>query len=120
SGGFSAMNAAACAALAQRHAVTYVGPIAPPPVRWEKAVSKALRISGLAGEFPAFSERRLAAVAREYDRQARPDAVLDFFHGATPWSATRPARPYVAWSDCAFFDYIEIFHDRGRFRREDL
>jgi len=114
------MNAAAFAALAGRHALNYAGPIDPPVAPWDKAISKALRTTGLGGDFPAFSEQRLTAIAGEVERQVRPDAELDFFHGLTPWIATRPRRPYVAWSDCTFADYIEIYHDRARFRAEDL
>ena len=120
SGGFSAMNAAACAALAGRYSINYVGPIDPPVAPWGKALSKARRVSGLGGDFPAFSERRLETIAGEVERLAEPDASLDFFHGLTPWIATRPRRPYVAWSDCVFADYIEIYHDRARFRADDL
>ncbi len=119
-GGFSAMNAAACTALAQRYDVAYVGPIDPPVIGWQKAVSKALRLSGLGGDFSAYSERRLATITREFEDRAKPTAQLDFFHGFTFWIATRPARPYVAWSDCTFADYIEIFHDRRSFRADDL
>ena len=119
-GGFSAMSAAACDALEARHEVAYVGPIDPPVFALEKAVSKALRLSRLGGDFFTFSERRLKAIAGEVDGRARQDAQLDFFHGFTPWIATRPSRPYVAWSDCSFADYIAIFHDRGPFRPEDL
>ena len=119
-GGFSAMSAAACDALRRRHEVAYVGPIDPPIVPWQKAISKARRVSGLGGDFFAFSERRLQAIARAVADQARPDAELDFFHGFTPWIATRPRRTYVAWSDCTFADYIEIYHDRRAFRPEDL
>jgi glycosyltransferase involved in cell wall biosynthesis len=120
SGGFSAMNAAACAALAKRHPINYVGPIDPPVAVWGKALSKARRVSGLGGDFAAFSERRLETIAREVERLSKPDAGLDFFHGLTPWIATRPRRHYVAWSDCAFADYIEIYHDRARFLAADL
>jgi len=119
-GGFSAMSAAACDALRRRHEAAYVGPIDPPVVAWEKAISKARRVSGLGGDFFAFSERRLNSIAREVDARSRPDARLDFFHGFTPWILTRPRRPYVAWSDCTFADYIEIYHDRRAFRPEDL
>ena len=119
-GGFSAMSAAACDALQRRHGVAYVGPIDPPAAPWEKAVSKALRVSGLGGDFFAFSKRRLRAIAREVEGRERPGAELDFFHGFTPWIATRPGRPYVAWSDCTFADYIDIYHDRRAFRLEDL
>jgi len=120
SGGFSAMNAAACAALAAAYPLTYVGPIDPPVGSWDKAASKALRVSGLGGDFPTYSTRRLGLIANEVERLAAPNAALDFFHGLTMWSARAPRRPYAAWSDCTFGDYIDIFHDRARFRADDL
>ncbi len=119
-GGFSAMNAAACAALAARFELTFAGPIDPPTAFAEKAVSKALRLAGAPGDFYVFSERRLKAIAAEVARAETPGAELDFFHGLTPWIATRPTRPYIAWSDCSFADYIEVFHDRAQFRADDL
>jgi len=114
------MNAAACAALAKQYELHYAGPIDPPVVAWEKALSKTLRVSGVGGGFAAFSERRLATIAEEMARRALPQAELDFFHGFTPWIASRPTRPYVAWSDCSFRDYIGLYHDRGRFSADDL
>ena len=120
SGGFSALNATACAAIARRHSIHYVGPIDPPVAPWGKALSKARRLAGLGGDFATFSERRLATIAHEVERLARPDAQLDVFHGLTPWVATRPRRPYVGWSDCTFADYVDIYHDRARFSAEDL
>jgi glycosyltransferase involved in cell wall biosynthesis len=120
SGGFSAMSAAACAALRRRMPVHYVGPVDPPAVLWQKVVSKAMRVTGAPGDFFFFSERRLEAIAQSVAARAARDAALDFFHGFTPWIRTRPARPYVAWSDCTFADYIRIFHDRARFRSADL
>lgn len=45
---------------------------------------------------------------------------MDFFHGFTPWILTRPERPYIAWSDCTFDDYMSIYHDRARFRAADI
>ena len=119
-GGFSALNAAGCSALERRHEIAYVGPIDPGTAPLAKAVSKALRVTGLGGDFVAFSKRRLADIAEAATRGCRQDAALDFFHGFTPWIATRPARPYVAGGDCTFHDYATIFHDRARFRAEDL
>ncbi len=114
------MNAAACATLARRCALHYAGPIDPPVVAWEKALSKGLRVSGVGGGFAAFSARRLATIAEAVTRHSLPQATLDFFHGFTPWIASRPARPYVAWSDCTFRDYVGLYHDRGRFSADDL
>jgi glycosyltransferase involved in cell wall biosynthesis len=120
SGGFSALNAAACDALERRYPINYVGPIDPAVARWGKALSKARRVSGLGGDFPAFSERRLAAIASEVGQRVDQKVRLDVFHGLTPWIATRPQRPYLGWSDCTFADYIDVYHDRGSFRPDDL
>jgi len=114
------LSDAACAALAARHAVTYVGPIDPAVDPVAKARSKALRVSGLGGDFVAFSEARLRRIASEVERQARPDAALDIFLGFTSWALSRPPRPYLALSDCVFSDYIGIYHDRRGFRAADL
>ena len=48
------------------------------------------------------------------------EAQIDFFHGFTPWIMTMPKRPYAAWCDCTFRDYISVFHRRESFRERDL
>lgn len=120
SGGFSAMNAAAFDALSTLEEIDYVGPIAPPPFIAEKVRSKALRICAARGDFFFFSPRRLRRIADAVRSRCRADARLDFFHGFTPWILTEPSRPYVAWSDCIFGDYIDIYHRREQFRSDDL
>lgn len=120
SGGFSAMNAAALSAIEGLHRVNYAAPI---PLRSDfdqKAMSKLLRMGGMPGSFHQYSRRRLSANADAVERACDPKARLDFFHGFTPWAATRPIRPYVAWSDCTFRDYIDIYHRRGQFVGTDL
>ncbi len=119
-GGFSAMNAAALEALRRRWPVHYAGPVDPPVEAWRKGLSKLARFAELGGDFFFFSRPRLAAIANEVARRCRPDATADFFHGFTPWIATRPSRPYLAWSDCTFRDYIDIYHQRADFRATDL
>ncbi len=114
------MNAAAFAALSKVYAVRSAGPINPPVILWQKAVSKFLRVSGFQGDFFFYSTQRLEVIAYEVHARCRPDAELDFFHGFTPWILTKPQRPYIAWSDCTFRDYIDIFHRRELFRRKDL
>lgn len=114
------MNVAAFSALSQSEAVHYVGPINPPVVARQKAWSKLRRVIGARGSFFFFSRHRLNAIAHEVRSKCQVGARLDFFHGFTPWIATRPERPYIAWSDCTFHDYVDIYHRREQFRREDL
>jgi glycosyltransferase involved in cell wall biosynthesis len=114
------MNAAAFSAVNNREATHYIGPINPPVVVWQKAWSKLRRVAGSQGSFFLFSPRRLKAIADVVHARCHADARLDFFHGFTPWIATRPERPYIAWSDCTFRDYVNIFHRRDQFRSDDL
>ena len=114
------MNVAAFSAIKKIEAVHYVGPINPRAISWQKAVSKLRRLAGSQGSFFFFSEARLRKIADEVRSRLRPDAQLDFFHGFTPWILTRPQHPYIAWSDCTFRDYIDIFHRRDHFSPEDL
>jgi glycosyltransferase involved in cell wall biosynthesis len=120
SGGFSAMSTAACGALNQRYDVHFVGPIDPQALFRQKALSKLFRVSGQPGDFFFFSRARLETIARQVEARCCRDACLDFFHGFTPWILTSPPRPYIAWSDCTFRDYIDIFHGREQFRAADL
>ena len=114
------MSTAACEALSQQYEVHFVGPIDPHARFRQKALSKLLRISGLPGDFFFFSRARLETIAREAEARCHGDACLDFYHGFTPWILTASPRPYIAWSDCTFRDYIDVFHDRERFRAADL
>jgi glycosyltransferase involved in cell wall biosynthesis len=114
------MNVAAFSAINKIEPVHYVGPINPPVISWQKAISKVRRIAGSQGAFFFFSESRLKKVAEEIHFRSHTDAHLDFFHGFTPWILTRPRHPYMAWSDCTFRDYIDIFHRREQFSPEDL
>ena len=114
------MNAAAFSAINRLETSHYVGPINPPVILWQKALSKLRRVAGSQGSFFFFSERRLKQIADEVHSRSRADARLDFFHGFTPWVQTRPQHSYVAWSDCTFRDYVDIFHPGGQFLRDDL
>src|SRR5262245_25153400 len=114
------MNTAAHQALSKLETVNYVGPINPRPSFLEKAVSKVLRTVGSQGDFFFFSRRRLEMIAEEVRTRCLANARLDFFHGFTPWIMAKSPRPYLAWSDCTFYDYIDIYHRRGLFRPADL
>jgi len=114
------MNAAAFSAINRLETSHYVGPITPPVVPWQKALSKLRRVAGSRGSFFFFSESRLKKIAAEVNSQSRADTRLDFFHGFTPWVLTRPQHSYIAWSDCTFRDYVDIYHHREQFLRDDL
>ncbi len=114
------MNAAAFSAINKFESTHYVGPINPPVIAPQRALSKLCRVAGWRGSFFFFSGRRLQTIAEEVHSKCQTDARLDFFHGFTPWIATRPKRSYIAWSDCTFRDYVDIYHRREQFRRDDL
>ena len=114
------MSAAAFAALSKAFVVHYAGPINPGVIAWQKALSKFLRLAGAQGDFFFFSRQRLETVAREVYNRCQAEAQLDFFHGFTPWILAKPRRPYVAWGDCTFRDYMNIYHPREQFRQEDI
>jgi len=120
SGGFSAMNVAAYDAMNEIADVNYVGPVQPQVHLGAKLKSKAARIVGAPGNFYFFSEERLERVAHEVASGCQDDTELDFFHGFTPWIRCQTKRPYVAWSDCSFRDYINIFHNPHTFCRPDI
>ena len=120
SGGFSAMNCAAYTAIKQRYVMHYVGPISIAPDVDQKGYSKLRRILGLPGSFHQYSERSLKKIARQVNQASEVDADLDFFHGFTPWVATKPVRPFVAWSDCTFRDYLAIYHRLKDFDKDDI
>jgi glycosyltransferase involved in cell wall biosynthesis len=120
SGGFSAANAAAFEIIKRAGSVHYVGPIYTPVIWREKLLSKCLRLAGFPGDFFFYSPRRLKTIADEVRSKCVDSARVDYFHGFTSWILTRPARPYIAWSDCTFRDYIDIYHRREQFRKESL
>jgi len=120
SGGFSAMNAAAHEALTEIADVHYVGPINPRVSFCGWMVAKLQRSVGQPSKFFFFSEARLRLIAEEVNRRRRADADIDFFHGFTPWVRCRPASPYVAWSDCCFRDYLDIYHPARLFDAADV
>lgn len=119
-GGMSAVNAASYGELSRIDQINYVGPINPPFVFSQKILSKALRAIRFRGNFAFFSEKRLRAIADEVRSKCSSGAKFDFFHGFTPWISTMPRRPYVAWGDCTFHDYIRIFHHSESFRAADI
>ena len=114
------MNAAACEVMERHWKINYVGPISPGVSQSRKAISKFRRMMGWKGDFFFFSHERLSRIGEEALRLCDPSASLDFFHGFTPWILSEPLRPYVAWSDCIFSDYLEIYHRASQFGVSDI
>jgi len=120
SGGFSAVNHAIWEALRQIADVRYVGPVRPTVDATEKFTSKFLRVVGLTGTFPSYAESRLRRIAKETKLGMASHADLDFFTGLTPWVRCARERPRISWTDCAFLDYIDIYHQHSRFNSRDI
>lgn len=114
------MNVAAFDALEQVWPVRYIGPVNPKPKLRQKLLSKTQQWLGRGRNFFFFSAKQLEVIANEVECRTDIGATLDFFHGFTPWVLTAPRRPYAAWSDCAFHDYIDIYHRRGDFSAADV
>jgi glycosyltransferase involved in cell wall biosynthesis len=119
SGGFSGMNAAAYEALTEIADVHYIG-VNPPVSSAARLISKLKRSAGQRGEFFFFSEARLRRIAEEVNRRRRADADFDFYHGFTPWIRCVATLPYLAWSDCCFRDYLDIYHANHSFLESDV
>lgn len=120
SGGISGMSNAAFDALSGIAEVNYIGPVNPPRDRFADLSSKALKVCRLPRPFVFFSRQRLETIASQVGERCWKDADLDFYMGFTPWVLCKSSRPYVAWNDCTFEDYIRIYHDPKGFARSSI
>jgi glycosyltransferase involved in cell wall biosynthesis len=120
SGGWSGFNAAIFASLSRHYSLEYVGPISPPEDVAAKVGSKLRRLVDIPGSFQFFSAQRLERIAREITNAVDSRAVVDFFHGSTPWVAFAPQIPYACYLDASFSTYISVYHDRSTFDRADV
>jgi glycosyltransferase involved in cell wall biosynthesis len=119
-GGWNAMSYHLFKGLQARFDVHHSGGIDPPPLRFEHYASRGMRALGLKGSFFFFSERRLKAIGREVDGRRLPDAVLDFYHGTTPWVKAGRVRPYFCYADLVFPAYVNYYIGSERFSQRDL
>ena len=119
-GGWSGINVALHHELSQRFEMNFVGPINPSSDVIAKVVSKAKRLSGAAGSFHFFSERRLKKTANLIEQKIDATADCDFFHGPTPWILYDSPRPYFLYADTCFANYVDVYHERSDFLPEDL
>jgi hypothetical protein len=119
-GGYSLRNAAAWEVLHSQFGARYVGPVSPPALSIRQKISGLQRRLGMRGTFTFFHPDRLRRIADEVAQAGALSGQAVFFNGFTPWIATQPTGPYVAWNDCGFHDYIRIHHSRDAFQTRDI
>ena len=87
--------------------------------KWAKVKSKLLRILGLKGNYPFFSNKRLNVINKIFNaHKASTDAY--FFFGFTSWIETKPTKPYYCYNDACFATYVNIYNNKSEFSEKDL
>ena len=87
--------------------------------KWAKVKSKLLRILGLKGNYPFFSNKRLSAINKIFqDRKESCDTY--FFFGFTSWIDVVVTKPYYCYNDACFATYVAIYNNKSEFSDEDL
>src|SRR6187402_305159 len=85
SGGWSGMNHNIYQQLSGQFHLHLLQKIDPPYFLSERIISKAFRIAGMKGVFPAFTRSRLKRVKAQVESAIDNSCQLNFYHGATPW-----------------------------------
>lgn len=119
-GGWDGINTAIAAGLERYFRLNYGGPVHPriPAVR--RGLTLLRRIARRPEHFESFSANMLREYALGAERLSDRGAVADFFHGATPWVQTKPARPYFAYVDASFATYVSLYHKNRKYSDADL
>ena len=120
SGGWSGMNHNVYLQLNQRFDVNLIQNINPSYSLIERIFSKALRLLGLKGIFPAFSAGRLKRIKAQVESRFDTSALINFYHGSTPWVSVNSMLPYAVYLDCCFASYIRVYHDPKHFSIKQL
>lgn len=120
SGGWSGMNHHVYEQLKKQFDVHPVQKIDPPYLLSERVVSRAFRVAGVKGIFPAFTRRRLDTIKKQVESRVNNKAQLHFYHGATPWLHVNNNVPYAAYLDCCFGSYISVYHNSDDFNGKQL
>jgi glycosyltransferase involved in cell wall biosynthesis len=120
SGGWSGMNYHVHDQLSRQFDVHLVQNVNPPFFLSDRIISKAFRIAGLKGNFPAFTEQRLSRIKAEVESKLHHSAQLNFYHGATPWLHVENKIPYALYLDCSFSTYISVYHQQRHFDTKQL
>ena len=120
SGGWSGMNHYVHDQLSKQFDVHLIQDVNPRYNLSERVMSKALRLAGRTGNFPAFTRRRLNTIKQEVESRMDKTAQLNFYHGSTPWLHVENEKPYAIYLDCCFYSYITVYHNKEFFNSNQL
>lgn len=120
SGGWSGMNHHIFLQLKKQFKISLVENINPVYSFTDKLVSKFYRSIGLKGKFTAFTANRLNLIKKETETKLNTEAVLNFYHGVTPWLHVENKLPYAIYLDACFATYIKVYHNQSDFSTRQL
>jgi glycosyltransferase involved in cell wall biosynthesis len=120
SGGWSGMNHHIYLQLKKQFTINLIENINPAYSLTDKYISKICRAIGVKGKFAAFTAKRLSRIKNETETKLDKEAVLNFYHGATPWLHVTNELPYALYLDACFATYIKVYHNQADFSNSQL
>jgi len=87
--------------------------------KWAKIKSKIMRVLGLQGNYPFFSDKRLKNINKSFQNHIDSSDAY-FFFGFTSWIDTKPSKPYYCYNDASFATYVDIYNNKLEFSEKDL
>jgi glycosyltransferase involved in cell wall biosynthesis len=101
-------------------AITLLDKVNPPIHKLEWIQSKIFRKLSIPSSFPAFSSARLSEISSLLNSKICSGEGFIFFHGATPWIYYEPSKRYFIFTDCSFETYINNYHKREQYSKNDI
>lgn len=120
SGGWSGMNHNVYNQLKSRYEINLIENINPNYKLSDRAASKLGRAFGFRANFPAFTDERLNRIKGVVEDKIDSKAVLNFYHGSTPWVNVNNVLPYAAYLDASFATYIRVYHKMSEYSKTQL
>ena len=120
-GGTYAVNYHSSRSLSNFFRIDFPDPIeirADTVVAWTSRIRR--RLLHLPGRFPVFAKRRLEANAESIGKSLLTRHSPAFFKGVTAWSAWKPDRPFVCYTDIAFHTFFHNTFDPSEFIEGDI
>jgi glycosyltransferase involved in cell wall biosynthesis len=87
--------------------------------KWAKVKSRLLRLIGLKGNYPFFSNKRLDSINDIFETNKQPCEAY-FFFGFTSWIHIKPNKRYYCYNDASFATYVDIYNNKSEFSEKDL